>query len=415
MAGAPFEPIGADEIDDPRDRALANRLVTTAIRRHGHLSLVLDQMLDKGTPKDAGLFEATVRIGMVQLLFLPERGDHSAIHLAVEGVKADDKARHFATLANAVLRNVQRRRGELVMPDSALLPDWLAGRWRKTYGHIALPGMIAALIEGPALDLTVTAPGVETVTNFGGERVLGDSFRVLRPARPVAELPGFSGGLWWAQDAAAAIPARLLRVEPLHAVADLCAAPGGKTAQLALAGGTVTAIDSDPGRLALLADNMARLGLAGRVGVVVGDAASVGETGQYDRVLLDAPCTGTGIFRRHPEVIWHRTPADIEDRVKLQARLLDNAARLTARGGVLVYCVCSLEPEEGEAQTEAFLARHPDFVPVPVERAELEGWVAPITALGHLRTLPGMRVPGKAGGTLDGFFAARFLRLAREL
>jgi len=411
LRGVPFEPLTEEEIADPRDRALANKLATTAIRRHGQLSRLVGEMLAKSVPPDAGLFEAALRIGMTQLLFLGELGDHSAIHLAVETVKSDDKARPFAGLTNGVLRNVQRRRGELLMPDSALIPDWLSARWREAYGNMALLGMIGALLDGPVLDLTAGPGGGETIKGFGGTPVIGDTWRVKRPGGPVAELPGYAEGRWWVQDAAAAIPARLLRVEPLHAVADLCAAPGGKTAQLAAAGGTVTAVDNDPIRLARLAGNMARLGLSETVTVAVGDAATFGEAGLYDRVLLDAPCTGTGIFRRHPEVVWQRNPADIADRVKLQKGLLGNAARITAKGGVLVYCVCSLEPEEAEAQAAAFLSGHPGFVPVPVEAGELDGWAAPVSGAGNLRTVPGMRVPGPAGGTLDGFFAARFLRM----
>lgn len=411
IAGIPLEPLVASEIADPRDRALGNRLVTTAVRRHGQISVVLDEMLKTGLPENSGLFEAALRIGITQLLFFPERGDHSAIHLAVETIKADDGARRYAALGNGVLRNVQRRRGELVLPNSALVPEWLAARWRQTYGFAGLPKLIEALVEGAVLDLTVKPEGVATVERFGGKRTLATTYRVARPPAPVSEMPGFAEGMWWVQDTAAAIPARLLRVRPGHLVADLCAAPGGKTAQFAAAGGTVIAVDIDAERMGRLAENLDRLELQAPVRTAIEDATRYGDDAQFDRVLLDAPCTGTGIFRRHPEVIWQRTAADIVDRVKLQARLLDNAARITAKQGVVVYCVCSLEPEEGEAQAALFLERHPDFVPVPVEADELDGWPAPITEAGYLRTVPGMKVPGDVEGTLDGFFAARFLRV----
>jgi len=411
IAGTPLEPIVAGEIADPRDRALGNRLVTTAVRRHGQISVVLDEMLKTGLPENAGLFEAALRIGITQLLYLPERGDHSAIHLAVETIKADEQARRYAALGNGVLRNVQRRRGGLVLPNSALVPEWLAERWRKTYGFAGLPKLIEALVEGAVLDLSVQPEGVATVEKFGGTKTLATSYRVARPPAPVSELPGFADGTWWVQDTAAAIPARLLRVQPGHLVADLCAAPGGKTAQLAAAGASVVAVDTDAERMGRLAENLDRLGLQATVRTAIEDAARYGEDGQFDRVLLDAPCTGTGVFRRHPEVIWQRTAADIVDRVKLQARLLDNAARITARDGVIVYCVCSLEPEEGEAQAALFVERHPHFVPVPIEPDELDGWTAPITEAGNLRTVPGLKVRGEAEGTLDGFFAARFLRV----
>jgi 16S rRNA (cytosine967-C5)-methyltransferase len=369
-------------------------------------------LLDRGAPKDAGIFEAALRLGIAQLFFLPERGDHSAIHLAVETAKSDEKAKHYAALMNGVLRNAQRRRESLDLPEASLLPGWLATRWRENFGEAALAAMIRALIDGPALDLTVRPDGIERVKLVGGQHIIGDTWRIPRPPKPVFELPGYAEGEWWVQDASAAIPARLLRVEPFHAVADLCAAPGGKTAQLALAGGAVSAVDTSTDRLARLAGNLQRVHLDARVKPVVGDAIAFGHDGEFDRVLLDAPCTATGIFRRHPEVIWHRKAADIAPRAALQSRLLDNAARIVRKGGVIVYAVCSLEKEEGEEQASRFLARHDDFTAVPVEAEELSGWTAPVTAEGNLRTLPGMALPNGVEGTLDGFFAARFLRLA---
>jgi 16S rRNA (cytosine967-C5)-methyltransferase len=226
---------------------------------------------------------------------------------------------------------------------------------------------------------------------------------------PVPSLPGFADGQWWVQDAAAALPARLLgAVEDLR-IADLCAAPGGKAAQLAAAGGRVTALDRSSVRLERLAANMKRLGLP--VAIVAADVLSF-RAEPFDAVLLDAPCSATGTIRRHPDVAWSKTLGDLAALTELQRRMLNRAAGLVAPGGLLVYCTCSLEKEEGEAQVDAFLAQHAAFARVPVEAREIDGLDA-LTPAGDLRTLPSMLPdpdPQMAG--LDGFYAARMRRRA---
>ncbi|MBV9078934.1 MAG: RsmB/NOP family class I SAM-dependent RNA methyltransferase, partial [Methylobacteriaceae bacterium] len=213
---------------------------------------------------------------------------------------------------------------------------------------------------------------------------------------------------WWVQDAAAALPARLLAPRPGERILDLCAAPGGKTAQLAAAGAQVVAVDRSESRLKRLAANLARLRLAAEI--VQADAATLA-LDPADAVLLDAPCTATGTIRRHPDVAWSKRDADLTSLTALQARLLDRAASLVRPGGRLVYCVCSLEPEEGEAQAEAFLARHPVYARAPVHPAMLGGEAALLNPAGDLRTAPDLwpSIDGARGG-LDGFFAARFVR-----
>jgi 16S rRNA (cytosine967-C5)-methyltransferase len=409
LGGARFSPFGAGEIADPRDRALANRLVTTALRRQGHLSAVLAELLARGLPPRAGRFEAILRLGLAQLLYLPDIGDHSAIFLAVESVKRDRRAAHLAKLANGVLRRAQARAEEFRrLPTDLLLPETLRARWADAYGAAAVEGFGRALLEGAPLDLTLKQPDPALVEALNGAPMLPDAVRIGERDRPVEDLPGYAEGRWWVQDVAASLPARLLALPAGARVLDLCAAPGGKTAQLANAGYRVTAVDSDAVRLKRLRANLGRLALS--ADVVEADAADYRPAEQADAVLLDAPCSATGTFRRHPEVIWRRDLADLGGRVELQRKLLANAAACLRPGGVLVYCVCSLEPEEGERQAVWALGHVAGLESWPIAPAELGAFGFAVTGDGAVRTLPAMPVPPPAAGTLDGFFVARFRR-----
>jgi 16S rRNA (cytosine967-C5)-methyltransferase len=227
---------------------------------------------------------------------------------------------------------------------------------------------------------------------------------------PISRMPGFAEGAWWVQDAAAALPARLLGDVRDLSVADLCAAPGGKTAQLAYAGAKVTAIDRSPARLARLAGNLTRLGLTAQA--IVADVLEW-QAGPFDAVLLDAPCSSTGTIRRHPDIAYLKQESDVLGLADVQRRLLDRAVELTRPGGTLVYCSCSLEPEEGEAQAEALLARDPRMRRRPIVPAEVGGRAELVTTTGDLRTLP-CHLPDSDSrmAGLDGFFAARFERQA---
>lgn len=409
LAGARFAPFEASDIADPRDRALANRLVTTALRRHGHLDIVLARLLERGLPPRSGRFEAVLRLGLAQVLFLPEIAPHSALFLAVEAMKRDPRAAHLARLMNAVLRRAQAEAEAFrQLPPEALFPAALRQRWAAAYGEAAIAGFAAALLAGAPLDLTLRDADAALLAALGATPLLPDVARLEVRDRPVDRLPGYAEGRWWVQDVAASLPARLLDLGAGARVLDLCAAPGGKTAQLVKAGYRVTALDSDPPRLERLAANLARLGYAATL--VAGDAAEYAPGQPFDAVLLDAPCSASGTFRRHPEVVWRRAAADLAGRVALQRRLLANAARCLAPGGVLVYCVCSLEPEEGEAQADWVAASLPGLAPLPIAPAGLGPFAAAVTPEGRLRTHPAMPVPAPAAGTLDGFFAARFRR-----
>jgi 16S rRNA (cytosine967-C5)-methyltransferase len=406
LDGARFTPLTAAEIVDGRDRGLANKLITTALRRHGHLDRVLAYLLDRGMPKKSGSFEAVLRLALAQLLYLPELGDHSALFLAVEALKRDPKTTHLPKLANAVLRRAQSEAGKLrEAPPELLFPETLRKRWKKDYDPATIAAFAAALLAGAPLDLTLRDDEPALVVALGGIPTVAGSVRVDNRDSTVEELPGYTEGRWWVQDVAASLPARLLRLPAGARVLDLCAAPGGKTAQLLKAGYAVTALDEDAGRLTRLNANLARLGYAATV--IQGDAASYAPEEKFDAVLLDAPCSATGTFRRHPEVVWHREAADIANRLALQRKMITNAAQCLKPGGILVYCVCSLEFEEGEGQAKWAVWAIEGLELLPVEARELDGFAAAVSPKGFLRTHPGMAIPG-ADGTLDGFFAARF-------
>lgn len=402
LKGASFAPLGAAEIADGRDRALANRLITTALRYHGPIARLAGDLLARGLPKKAPGFEALLHLSLAQLLFLPDLGAHSALFLAGEALRADPRTQHLVKLMNGVLREAQRRQAGIVVSAETLFPPHLLASWHAAYGAAALPAFATALLEGAPLDLTLKAP----IAGLDAAPVLFDTVRLGARDRAVDQLPGYAEGQFWVQDAAAALPARLMGLAPGARVLDVGAAPGGKTAQLVKAGYAVTALERDPQRMARLGANLDRLGY--RAERLVEDALTYAPGPVYDGVLLDAPCSATGTFRRHPEVVWHREAADIAGRVALQRQLVAQAAACLAPGGTLVYCVCSLEPEEGERQAEWAAAA--GLVPWPIGAAELDGWTTPVTQAGTVRTHPAQIVPGEKGGTLDGFFVARFRR-----
>ncbi len=394
---------------DPRDVALTRSIVTVALRRLGVLRYALTELLDKGLPRQAGRLEQTLIVAAAQLLFLETTADHAAVDLAVRAARLDPKSAGFAGLTNGLLRNLLRRREEFL--DVAAqgehdAPPWLAQRWRQRYGAETAQAIIVAQMREPPLDLTVKSDPLLWAERLDGVVLPTGSVR-LRSRAAIVDLPGYAEGAWWVQDAAAALPARLLDAQPGERVLDMCAAPGGKTAQLAQAGAEVIALDRSAERLKLLAANLERLQL--RADIAVGDA--VGYQAQpFDAILLDAPCSATGTIRRHPDVAWTKKPGDIETLATLQSRMLSHAAKLTRPGGRIVYCTCSLEPEEGETQIAHFLRRNPDFRRKPLTPAD--GAPAEfICAEGDLRTLPSLwpdADPRLSG--VDGFFAARLVR-----
>jgi 16S rRNA (cytosine967-C5)-methyltransferase len=309
-----------------------------------------------------------------------------------------------------VLRRVTREGPELLRTLDAVpldTPAWLFERWTRHFGETAARAIAVAHGHEPPLDLTVKSDAESWAQRLRG-RVLPTGSIRTDTGGLVALLPGYSEAAWWVQDAAAALPARLLRDVAGKQVADLCAAPGGKTLQLAHAGAKVTAVDRSANRLVRVRENLIRLGL--HADMIAADV-SEWHGGPFDAVLVDAPCSSTGTIRRHPDVAWLKQEADIVQLTGLQRRLLDRAAALVKPGGQIVYCVCSLEPEEGEQQIEALLAREPALRRLPVEPGEIGGADEFINATGDLRTLPShWSDPEPRMGGLDGFFAARLER-----
>ncbi len=382
---------------ESRDRAAAHRLAAAALRRLGSLDAVLEPLLSRAPPDGV---RHVLRLGAAGLLLL-DTPAHAAVGTAVD-LARQRKLAPFAGLVNAVLRRVAAEGpAALEELDGPRLdtPAWLWASWGAEARTIAE----AHAGEAP-LDLTL-APGA--VAPEGGVVLPTGSVRFAAGTR-VQELAGFegsgsSGGQFWVQDAAAALPAQLLAARPGERVADLCAAPGGKTAQLAAAGAEVFAVERDPGRIRRLNENLSRLGLA--VDVAVADVLEWQPPALLDAVLLDAPCSATGTIRRHPDVQRLRRPKDVAELATAQDRMLAAAARMLRPGGRLIYAVCSLQPEEGAARV-ADPGRF-GLRAAPFTAEELAAFPEARTAAGHLRTHPGL---WRDRGGVDGFFAARLVR-----
>src|SRR6266478_962463 len=410
LDGAAAHP-GLKSLSD-RDRALMRRLVATILRRLGTLGHVLSRLLDRGVPTDAPRAQSALLIGAAQILWM-DVPDHAAVDLSVRLVQSDRRAAKYAGLVNAVLRRCAREGLGLVeeVKSQVLdIPPWLLARWSAHYGEATAKEMALALRYEPSLDLTVKSDAAQWASRLHGEMLPTGTVRTLLQGS-VTVLPGFAEGQWWVQDAAAALPATLFGDITGKTIVDLCAAPGGKTAQLAHAGARVTAVDRSPVRMARLRDNLARLALEAEV--VVADAAEWqgAEHGAFDGVLLDAPCTSTGTIRRHPDIAWLRQEADIAALASLQKRLLQKAASLLKPGGTLVYCTCSLEPEEGERAISALLATESTVRRAPIDAGEVAGLSELLTPEGDLRTLPcHLPHPDPRLGGLDGFYAARLVK-----
>jgi 16S rRNA (cytosine967-C5)-methyltransferase len=405
-----------------QDRNLVRAILGTALRRRGELARAIERCLDRPLEKDTDALSALLHVGAAQILYL-NVPDHSAVSLAVSAAMADKRTRQARGLVNSVLRRIARERDEILNPADVgrtNTPDWLIERWSGFYGQDTAGAIAAAHLLVPPLDLTprnAEPASVTTLaTELGGSVLPTGSIRLQSPGR-ITALPGFEAGRWWVQDAAAAMPATLLDQIDGKNVADLCAAPGGKTAQMAAAGARVTAVDISENRLRRLSRNLARLGLGAQT--VTADLLSWKPDEQFDAILLDAPCSATGTIRRHPDIAWLKTPRDIVALADLQGRLLDRAVTWLRPGGCLVYCTCSLEREEGEDQINGLLARNGGLARDPIAPQETPGLAHCLTPNGELRTLPctvftaaGATVSNSAPSGMDGFYIARLRRPA---
>ena len=385
------------------DRGFARLLAAVTLRRLGQIDRILAGRVTKPLPARASAVWDALRLGVAQICFV-ETKPHAAVDTTVDLVRARGHD-SYAGLTNAVLRGLVRDNADLGAPEDNL-PDWLRASWRAAYGTETTAAIAAALMREPTLDLTVRDDPTAVAASLGGTVLMAESVRVPLTGN-IPDLPGYDDGAWWVQDAAAALPVRLLGDLAGRRVIDLCAAPGGKTAQLCQSEAEVLAIDRAAKRLTRLRENLTRLGLS--AATEVADATTWRPMAPVDAVLLDAPCSATGTIRRHPDILHLKAPGDIARLVDLQTRLLANAAEMVKPGGQLMYCTCSLQPEEGEARVAAFLAERPDWRRAPIAAGEIAGGGAWLTADGDLRTLPS-HLPD-AGG-LDGFYAARLTRRA---
>ena len=388
-----------------RDRAFARLLVVTVLRRLGQLDALIAEFVPRRLPPKLAPVHDILRLGLAQLLFL-DTPPHAAVDTAVVLARHGRFTAHRG-LVNAVLRRAVNEGPSLVaQQDAARLntPSWLWRRWCDHFGERTARAIAAAHVREPPLDITVAADA-----DIWAERLdaallpMGTLRRAIGGA--VAELPGFDAGAWWVQDAAASLPARLFGDVGGQRVLDLCAAPGGKTAQLAAAGARVTALDNVPARLYRLRDNLARLHLVAET--IRADATDFAPPRPFPLVLLDAPCTGTGIIRRHPDVARLKRAADIAVTAAVQQRLLAAAAGMVAPGGCLIYAVCSLEPEEGPQKIDRFMDDRAGWRRLPIAAEEIGGVGEAVTPAGDLQTLPCQL--DEMGGW-DGFYAARLRR-----
>ncbi len=392
------------------DRALVRAIVMLCLRRKGQIDASLARVLDRRTPKRATHLTHTLSVAAAQILFL-DVPDSAAVNLAVTSIARDKRTKRFGSLANAVLRRLSREKDAILAAQDAArlaMPAWFFKRTRKSYGKDRALAISAMLLEEPALDISVKTDPEKWARELSGIVLPGGSVR-FKPKGPITALAGFDSGEWWVQDAAAALPARLLGDIAGKRVADLCAAPGGKTAQLINQGAKVTALEIAPRRMKRLEENLARLGM--NANCIAADIMTWQAEQPFDAVLLDAPCSSTGTIRRHPDVMWSKTAGDISALAELQFTMWQRAIDFVKPGGTVLFSNCSLDRAEGEDLYAKIIAARDDVAPQPFAPEELPGLEEAITGQGTLRTLPHYLANDDAQlAGLDGFFAARLRR-----
>ncbi|PPR11193.1 MAG: Ribosomal RNA small subunit methyltransferase B [Alphaproteobacteria bacterium MarineAlpha11_Bin1] len=388
---------------EARDRAFSRNLISTTLRRLGQIDIIIDDCLDRPLPKSAAAARNAMRLGVCQILFL-DTHTYAAVDTSVTlaGQRGPDR---FRGLVNGILRRVVRMAGSIPLTpeaERANVPDWLWQSWCGSFDVVHAANIAAAHLKIPPIDLTVPKDRPGWLKRLSGEAIGASTVR-LAASGDIKALPGFGDGAWWVQDAAAALPAQLIPPPSVaREVLDLCAAPGGKTAQLASTGHNVIALDIASVRLKILAENLRRLKLTATV--VEADLLTWKTDQQYDSILLDAPCTATGTIRRHPDIPILKSAADVTRQSDVQRKFLDRACDLLRDGGNLVYSVCSMEKLEGLDQINQLLARNINISIDPVEPSEVPGFESCINPDGFLQTTPA-HLSEKGG--VDGFFIAR--------
>ena len=388
------------------DRALVRAILNSALRHLPRIETAISSLLDAPLPEGARALHHVLVVGAAQMLYL-DVPDHSAVDIAVEQANRDPRNRRFAKLVNAILRRIGREK-QVILEQSAsvpAMPTWFLSRLESAYGAEAALKISDTQLEPAAIDLTVKSDAEGWARRLNGVVLPTGGVRLAAFEGSIPSLEGFDDGEWWVQDAAASIPAKLFGSLAGKRVVDLCAAPGGKTAQLILAGGEVTALDQSANRLKRLSANLARLGMEAET--VVADMSKYQPEALFDAALLDAPCSSTGTTRRHPDVLWTKGPEDIAKLAALQERLLRHALTLVKPSGLVVFSNCSLDAEEGEDLVARLLADTDNVERVPIEPVDWPGLEAAISPLGAFRTTPDMLpLTGGFASGLDGFFAA---------
>jgi 16S rRNA (cytosine967-C5)-methyltransferase len=397
---------------DRRDQGLARAIVVSALRHRNHIDAVIAKAVDRAPPKRARLLLHTLHVAIAQILFL-DVADSAAVDLAVTAIGNDKRTTRFKGLANAVLRRVVREKEKFTSNKFAqfdLLPKWFSKSLRKDYGKKKSELIAQSLALRPSIDITPKGDPKTLAEKLGGTVLPLGSLR-LQTQDAVTQLAGFEEGEWWVQDAAASIPAKLISAPEGSRVLELCAAPGGKTAQLANAGFNVTALDISKPRLARLQDNLDRLNF--KADLVEADILEWEAPELFDAVLLDAPCSSTGTACRHPDVMWTRSAEEITELAQLQFQLVMKAFEFIKPGGQLVFSNCSMMKEEGEDLLVKLLAVRDDLALSKITADEIGDRNDLINGQGALRSLPSdlAIIDQPALGGMDGFFACRFIKV----
>jgi 16S rRNA (cytosine967-C5)-methyltransferase len=395
---------------EARDQALARAIAVTGLRHHNRIEAALKRVMDRPPPKKARHLIHSLHVAATQILFM-DSPDSAAVNLGVTAIGDDDRTARFRSLANAVLRRLVKEKECLLekTSDISCIPNWLSKALRKDYGKEKAGKISGYVTMEPMIDLTVKSENSKWAEKLDAIVLPTGSIR-LTHSKSVPELEGYEAGEWWVQDAAAALPARLIKAKPGMRVLELCAAPGGKTAQLANSGYDVTAVDISQPRLKRLEQNLDRLGLS--ASLVASDILEYEPEELFDAILLDAPCSSTGTVRRHPDVLWTKTSQDITALAKLQYQLLEKARSFLKPGGFLVFSNCSMLKEEGEDVFSMADKNFDDLAKDPILAEEINGLETCINGQGALRTLPFHleNAENKQLGGLDGFFACRFIK-----
>jgi 16S rRNA (cytosine967-C5)-methyltransferase len=394
------------------DRALVRAILNTTLRHLPRIEAAIGSLLDSPLPDGARALQHVLSVAAAQILYL-DVPDHAAVDIAVEQANNDPRSRRFAKLVNAVLRRLGREKADILRQIESIpaMPAWFLERLEQAYGSDAARAISDSQLLPAAIDLSVKSDAQAWAEKLNGVVLPTHGIRLATFEGGIPSLKGFEDGAWWVQDAAASIPAQLFGDLTGKRVADLCAAPGGKTAQLVLAGGTVTAVEQSENRIKRLRSNLDRLGLSAET--VAADLTQYAPDELFDAILLDAPCSSTGTTRRHPDVLWTKGPDDIAKLAALQERLLRHALTLLKVGGTIVFSNCSLDPSEGEEVIARVLADTPAVERTAIDPKRWPGLEQAITSAGEFRTTPDMlAMPSGFAPGLDGFYAAVLRRVA---